>query len=517
MTHVVAVDVGSTSARAGVFDAGGRMLATAAQGFAVNRPAPDHAEHSSEEIWRAVCTSVRQAVAASGMVPDGIAFDATCSLVMLDAGGAPVTVSATGEDRWNTIMWADHRAVAEAAEITATGHRVLDHVGGVMSPEMQLPKLLWLRRHMPTAWARYGMALDLADFLAWRATGLVGASSCTVTCKWGYLNHEQPGWQDDLLDGIGLAGMRRQLRVPDQAAQLGGRAGGLAPDAAVALGLPAGIAVGVGLIDAHAGGLGLLGGFGIDALNTRLAVIAGTSTCHMAVSAAPRAIPGVWGPYFGAMMPGLWLNEGGQSATGALLDHVLDMHAEGRALGGDRHGAVAAHIERRLAEQGPGYAAGMLVLPDFNGNRSPLADPHRRGAIIGLDLDASFEGLAKLYFAAAAGIAYGTRHVAEAMHAQGYAIEELHLTGGHAKSPFLVQLLADATGCEVVLAREPDAVLLGTAMAAAAAAGVHPDLAAAGRAMAHEGRRIAPDPRMRARHDADYLRFRGLLEATAPA
>src|SRR5262245_22288418 len=105
---VVAVDVGSTSARAGVFDAAGRMLASASQGFDINRPAPDHAEHDSAQIWAAVTKAVREAVASAGIGPAavaGLAFDATCSLVMLDAKGAPVSVSAGGEDRWNVVMW----------------------------------------------------------------------------------------------------------------------------------------------------------------------------------------------------------------------------------------------------------------------------------------------------------------------------------------------------------------------------------------------------------------------------
>ncbi len=135
----------------------------------------------------------------------GLAFDATCSLAMFDASGRPVTVSTTGRDEWNVVMWADHRAVAEAEEITATRHRVLDYVGGTMSPEMELPKLLWLKRNFPEAWARYGLALDLADFLSWQASGKLAVSACTVTCKWTYLNHEEQGWQKDLFDQIGLA------------------------------------------------------------------------------------------------------------------------------------------------------------------------------------------------------------------------------------------------------------------------------------------------------------------------
>lgn len=507
---LVGVDVGSTSARAGAFDATGRMLASASVGFDVNKPATDHLEHDSEQIWQAVAAAVRRALADGGIDAGrvaGLAFDATCSLVMLDAAGRPASVSTTGADRWNVVMWADHRAIAEAAQITRTGHRALAYVGGTMSPEMELPKLLWLKRHLPAAWGRYGMAFDLADYLTWRATGVPAVSACTVTCKWAYLNHDD-GWQRDLLAAIGLGDMLDHLRIPARALQLGTRAGMLAAEAAAALGLPAGIAVGTGLIDAHAGGLGVLAGVAGDRLDESLAVIGGTSTCHMALSPNPRAIPGVWGPYFGAMMPGLWLTEGGQSATGSLLDHVLDLHAEGRALTGDRHGRVIAHIQERTRVEGPGYAHELLVLPDFHGNRSPLADPTLRGAIHGLTLDSSFESLAQLYHATAVGIVYGTRHIIDALNAQGYRIGRLHLTGGHAKNSLLVQLYADATGCEVVLPREADGVLLGSALAAAAASGVHADLAAAGRAMVHDGLRIAPNGAAVAVHDRGYRAFR---------
>ena len=168
---VVAVDVGSTSARAGIFDAQGHRLSRAEHPFGTQRPLDDHAEHRSDEIWQAVIAAVRGVLSTNGIRPEqvvGLAFDATCSLAMFDASGRPVTVSTTGRDEWNVVMWADHRALAKAEEITVTRHRVLDYVGGTMSPEMELPKLLWLKRHLPEAWARYRIALDLADFLSWR-------------------------------------------------------------------------------------------------------------------------------------------------------------------------------------------------------------------------------------------------------------------------------------------------------------------------------------------------------------
>jgi FGGY-family pentulose kinase len=507
---VVAVDVGSTSARAGVFDARGRRLARAFHSFAVAHPLPDHAEHSSDDIWRAVCSATHEAVRSADVAAErvvGLAFDATCSLTLLGADGRPVTASTTGSDKWNVVMWADHRAIAEAAEITSTGHRALRYVGGTMSPEMELPKLLWLKRHLPDAWQRYGLALDLADFLAWRATGRIAVSACTITCKWAYLNHEDRGWQADLLAAIGLADLPVRSSLPQRAQAIGSIAGTLTSAAAADLGLTTQCTVGVGLIDAHAGGLGLLGGYDAQALNTRLAMIAGTSTCHMAVALEPRHVPGVWGPYFDAMIPGLWLNEGGQAATGALLDHILDWHSEGRALGASAHRRVLARIDELERAEGLAVARGLCVLPDFHGNRSPLANPLSRGAIDGLTLDSSFDSLARLYYATAVAIALGTRHIVDTLNAHGYAIRHLHLTGGHVANPLLVRLYADATGCTVELPAEEDSVLLGTAAVAAAAAGLHPSLAAAASAMAVPGKSIEPDRASAAHFGREYRKL----------
>jgi ribulose kinase len=199
---------------------------------------------------------------------------------------------------------------------------------------------------------------------------------------------------------------------------------------------------------------------------------------------------------------------GGQSATGALLDHVLAWHGEGRALGPagpEAHAQVIARIrELRAAPEG---ASRLHVLPDFHGNRSPLADPHALGVISGLTLDASFDSLAHLYERTAVGIVLGTRHILDAMNASGYAIDHLHITGGHTKNPLLMELYADATGCTVVTPAEDDAVLLGTAMVAATAAGLYPDLAGAAAAMTRDGEVIAPDPSRAAAYERDYRVF----------
>ena len=509
---VMAVDVGTGSARAGLFDPAGTLLARAEHPILINRPEPDHAEHDSDDIWQAVSKAAGEAREKAGLAPDavlGISFDATCSLVALDAEDRPISVSTTGEDRWNTIVWMDHRAIAEAEACTASGHRVLASVGNTMSPEMEIPKLIWLKRRFPERWPRYARFLDLADFLTFKASGANQRSCCTVTCKWTYLAHEEPGWQADFLEVMGLGDLRERAALPATATAIGAPLGKLTEKAAADLGLTTACEVGCGLIDAHAGALAVLGpnlAEGGDSLDRHIGLIAGTSTCHMALSSSPREVPGVWGPYYGAVTPGLWLNEGGQSASGALLDHMLAWHGQGQALGENAHGRIIDLIaERRGA--GTLFAERLHVLPDFHGNRSPLADPHAVGVISGLTLDSSIDSLAALYFRTAVAIALGTRHILEALNDRGYAIDHMHIAGGHTKNPLLMELYADTTGCRLVIPAEEDAVLLGTAIVAATAAGLYPDLGAAAKAMAKPGGIIEPKPERRAAYDRDYRVF----------
>lgn len=508
---VAAVDVGTGSARAGILDRSGRLLGRSEHPIAMNRPLPDHAEHNSEDIWSAVCAAVRGAMGAAGAAAEavaGISFDATCSLVVRGRDGGQVSVSTTAETRWDTIVWLDHRAVAEAEECTATSHRVLDFIGGVMSPEMEVPKLMWLKRNLPQCWENAHYFFDLADFLTWKASGSLERSQCTLTCKWTYLGHEEPGWQRDFLEAVGIPDMLDRGSLSEKASPIGKDIGPLTQRAAQELGLTTDCRVGIGLIDAHAGALGVLGAFasGGGAIDRHMALIGGTSTCTMALSREPRAVAGVWGPYSGAVLPELWLNEGGQSATGALLDHVIRWHGAG----GEPDAAMHRRIVERIAalrKRGADFAARLHVLPDFNGNRSPIADARAVGVISGLTLDASFDSLCRLYWRTAVGIALGVRHILDALGQKGYAIDTLHVTGGHIKNPLLTELYADVTGCTVIEPAAEDAVLLGTGMVAAVAAGIHADVPAACAAMEQGGSAHAPNLARNSLYDRDYRIF----------
>ncbi len=124
-----------------------------------------------------------------------IGFDATCSwLVVRDSDGRPLSVSVEGNHDFDTVVWLDHRAIDQAETPECDGHPVLQYSGGSLSPEMQIPKLMWLKENLPERWERIGYLFDLADFLTWRSTGSTARSQCTLTAKWNFLAHERESW-----------------------------------------------------------------------------------------------------------------------------------------------------------------------------------------------------------------------------------------------------------------------------------------------------------------------------------
>ncbi|MDI6836844.1 MAG: FGGY-family carbohydrate kinase [Rhizobiaceae bacterium] len=510
--HVIAVDVGTASARAGVFDAAGNLLARCEHPILLRRPGAERGEHDSEDIWQASCKAVREALAASGIAAGQVAalgFDATCSLVLRAENGSKIALAEEDGTTFDTMSWLDHRASAEAEECTRTGHPVLAHCGEVMSPEMQLPKLMWLKRQRPDLWAAAGLFFDLADFLTWRATGSTGRSLCTLTAKWNYLAHEGNGWQPDFLSAIGLDDLIVRGGLPGNGIAVGRPVGVLSPWAATEMGLDPGIPVAAGMVDAYAGALGVLGPVAADSgeFSRQAALIAGTSSCLVGFAPAPLFGRSIWGPYFEAIFPGQWLVEAGQSATGGLLGHLLLSHAEGGGATAAAHQRVIGRIMEMRAEEGAAFGERINILPDFHGNRSPFADDRLTGTIAGLTLDASFDGLCRIYWRACVAIALGLRQVLERLRTSGFQPERLHLTGGHVRNPLLVELYADVTRLEIAVTESEDAVLLGTAMNAAAAGGLFATLPDAGATMARPFTALRPNPATRTLYDRDFARF----------
>jgi D-ribulokinase len=483
----IGIDVGTSSARAGVFDESGTLLATARHSITVWHEAGNIVEQSSSEIWAACAASVRAAMAEAALPASavrGLGFDATCSLVVLDAAADPLTVSPSGDARRNVIVWMDHRAIAEARFVNDTHDDVLRYVGGSISPEMEIPKLLWLKRYLPSTYHSAGHFFDLADYLSFRATGSTLRSICTLACKWNYLAHEHR-WSNSYFERIGLGDLASDSRakIGNEIVTPGTPLGvGLSGSAARDLGLLEGTPVGASLIDAHAGGVGTIGGrqasgAPVDVCR-RLAYIMGTSACIMATTSEPRFVPGVWGPYYSGMVPGFWLNEGGQSAAGAAIDHLVRSHpAYDEAVATARAGGmeVLEFLERRIASRAQKvgeaalFASEIHVLPEFLGNRSPFADPDSRAVVAGLDLDVGIGSMERLFVAGLCGLAYGLADVVDAFSAHGVDSDLMVIGGGAGRSPLVRQIMADTTGLTVAVPETQEPVLLGAAMLGAVA------------------------------------------------
>ncbi|KAK2895599.1 FGGY carbohydrate kinase domain-containing protein [Channa argus] len=531
--YYVGVDVGTASVRAALVTREGLLKTTAEEPISIWEPQSDHYVQSSTEIWEKCCTVVKEVTqCVERNQVRGIGFDGTCSLVVLDQNFQPVPVSQDGHRQKNVLMWMDHRAAEQAARITNTGHEVLSRVGGVMSPEMQPPKLLWLKENLKeSCWNKAAHFFDLPDFLSWKATGSLTRSLCSLVCKWTYCPPE--GWNASFWSSIGLEDLLENnfSKIGSVACPPGSPLGdGLTQEAASDLGLDPGTAVGASLIDAHAGGLGVIGadvkGFHLPCehqpITSRMAMICGTSTCHMAISENPLFVPGVWGPCLSAMVPGLWLNEGGQSATGRLIDHIVKGHAAYTQLqekaqqrvpftGENIYTYLNSHLSL-MGELKSCAAVDLLgtslhVWPDFHGNRSPLADPTLKGMVIGLSLSQTLDDLALLYLTTVQALALGTLHILEAMKKAGHDIRTLFLCGGLSKNPLFVQIHANATGLPLVLPDQMEAVLIGAAILGACASQDYSTIQEAMTKMAKVGTVVQPDHELQSFYERKYKVF----------
>ena len=203
------------------------------------------------------------------------------------------------------------------------------------------------------------------------------------------------------------------------------------------------------------------------------------------MSKDPVFVPGVWGPYRDAILPNFWMAEGGQSSTGSLLNHVLTAHpahvtsvAQAEAKNISVFELLNNRLEEMKMEQGApsiGYLArNYFFYGDHHGNRSPIADPHMRGAVVGVSMDISVDDLAVNYYAAMEFIAQQTRHILTALNGSGHGITSIFMSGGQCRNSILMQLIANATRLPVIIPRYIEAaVVLGSAMLGAKASTVN--------------------------------------------
>ncbi|KAI6367633.1 hypothetical protein MCOR25_004856 [Pyricularia grisea] len=405
-----------------------------------------------------------------------------------------------------------------------------------MSVEMEIPKILWLKNNMPKDLFDRCKFYDLADALTHLATGRNTRSFCSTVCKQGFVpvgvDGSVKGWQEDFYHTIGLSDL-----VEDDFKRMGGvngvsgeylsageLVGGLSEKAATELGLRPGIAVGSGVIDAYAGWIGTVGAkvnLTPDELDetvapndvaqafTRLAAVAGTSTCHLAMSKEAVFVNGVWGPYRDVLIPGFWMAEGGQSATGELMRHMIETHAAfvetqaaAAAQGKNIYDYLNEHLRQMASKvQAPSIswlARHFFFYGDLWGNRSPVADPSMRGAIVGMSSDKTADSLALLYYSTMEFIALQMRQIVETMNKAGHSISSIFMSGSQCQNEILMDLIATACRMHVLIPRYVNAAvvhgaaMLGAKAASADAEGKTEDLWSIMDRMSKPGRLVNP-------------------------
>ena len=494
---MLGLDVGTQSLRAALVDLQGRTKAFGVSPIETRYPRPGWAEQEPGQWWDAAREAVGKALNEAGILPEQVAaigLDCTaCTVVACDLDGTPSRPA---------LLWMDQRSHAEADLISGTGDPILRYVSGRVSPEWMLPKALWLKRHEPDNFARSARIVECTDWMMYRMTGEWTLSLNHVAVKWNYARADG-GWPLGLLKAVGLDDLL--AKWPERIVPLGRGEGTLSKKAAGELGLCPGTPVAQGGIDAYLGMLGM-GATG----DGDVAVIVGSSTCHLAQSRTGVFGSGAAGCYPDATVEGLFTVEAGQTATGSILDWYRRHFAGREQAEADRRGVnVFQVLDEQAALVAPG-AEGLVVRDDWQGNRSPFKNPHARGAIAGLSLA---HGPGHIFRALYEATALGTRHILENASAHGLRVERVFVGGGGARSSLWLQIHADVLQRPIHLTRESESCALGAAMAAAVATGVFPDFEAAAKDMVAIERLVEPNRANADVYDSLFDRYLKTYEA----
>jgi len=495
---VIGVDFGTLSARAVVVRvADGEPLGTGVSAYAhgvmsdVFAPTgealpPDWALQVPSDYTAALTAAVRDALGDAGIdaanvIAIGTDFTA-CTVLPTLRDGTPLCEVPDLADRPHAYvkLWKHHAAQAHADRLNQVAHERgepwIDRYGGKLSAEWELAKGLQLLDEDPALYARAACWVEAADWIVWQLCG-VYVRNISAT---GYKAARQDGAfpSPDYLAAVDPRFERfidDKVRAP--VGRLGAPAGRLTPAMAAQLGLPAGITVCVGNVDAHvcAAAAGAVGA-------GQLLAIMGTSTCHVMNGVDVRPVPGMCGVVEGGIVPGLWGYEAGQSGVGDIFGWFVDnaVPADVAAEAAARNHSVHEHLSALAQRQAVG-AHGLVALDWQSGNRSLLVDHTLSGMVVGLTLQTKPEDI---YRALIEATAFGTRTIIGAFDDAGVRVDDFIAGGGLPRNPLVMQIYADVLNRPIHVIDFEHAPAVGSAIHAAVAAGAYPNIADAAGAMA---------------------------------
>jgi L-ribulokinase len=524
-TYVVGVDYGTLSGRALVVRvADGAEVGTAVHeyGHAVvtdrlptGGPAlpPEWALQVPDDYRDVLRHAVPDAVAAAGIDPAdvvGIATDFTaCTVLPTTGDGVPLCETerfASRPHAW-VKLWRHHAAQCQADRINTLaaerGEAWLPRYGGLISSEWEFAKALQVLEEDPEVYDATDHWVEAADWIVWQLCGTYVRNACTAGYKGilqdgayptreflAALNPDFEGFVDDKLDHpIGA---------------LGAVAGRLTAEASGWTGLPEGIAVAVGNVDAH-----VTAPAAQATEPGQMVAIMGTSTCHVMNSDVLREVPGMCGVVDGGIVDGRWGYEAGQSGVGDIFGWFVKTGVPPEYVTAATESGVSVHeyLTALAARQEVGEH-GLVALDWHSGNRSVLVDHELSGLVVGQTLATRPEDT---YRALLESTAFGTRTILETFRESGVPVEELVIAGGLAKNRLLMQIYADVTRLPLSLIGSEQGPALGSAIHAAVAAGCYPDVTTAALHMGRVQRAaFVPDEARAAAYDALYAEYRTL-------
>ena len=473
------VDIGTSSSKGVLVGPDGAILRTAVRTHDVSRPAPGHVEMDAETWWTELLDITAELT--SGLGPGtqvaalGVSGMGPCVLLTDDAG-TPL--------RPAILYGVDTRATAQVEALDAAlGRRtVLETCGSALSSQAAGPKIAWVRDHEPDVYARARRLFMPASFLAFRLTGAYVLDHHSASQATPLYDPRAHRWHDRWA-GLVAPGLELpELRWPGEAA-------GVTREAIP--GVPAGTPVITGTIDAWSEAVS------VDAQNVGdLMLMYGTTMFLVATVAEPLRSETMWGTV--GAYPGTHNLAGGMATSGAITSWLRDLT-----------GADYPTLLAEATRSGPG-ANGLLVLPYFAGERTPVQDPDARGVVAGLTLSHT---RGDLYRAALEATAFGVRHNVEAMRDAGATIERVVAVGGGTRGGLWTQIVSDVTGLPQVVPTHTVGASYG---AAALAAGLVPETGRRADVAAWNppAAVVEPDLDRRARYDELYDLYRDLYPAS---
>jgi len=457
--------------------------------------------------------AVPAAVADAGIDPAaviGIATDFTaCTMVPVKADGTPLNELPGYANRPHAYvkLWRHHAAQGQADRINRLagerGEDWLPRYGGLISSEWEFAKGLQLLEEDPEAYAEMDHWVEAADWIVWQLCGQYVRNACTAGYKGIYQDGRYPSedflaaLNPDFKDFV-------SSKLEHTIGRLGDAAGTLTAEAAAWTGLPEGIAVAVGNVDAH---VTAPAAKAVD--SGQLVAIMGTSTCHVMNGTELREVPGMCGAVDGGIVPGLWGYEAGQSGVGDIFGWFTrnGVPPEYHQAAKDAGLGIHEYLTELASRQAIGEH-GLIALDWHSGNRSVLVDHELSGIVVGQTLATRPEDT---YRALLEATAFGTRTIVDAFRDAGVPVKEFIVAGGLLKNKFLMQIYADATGLQLSTIGSEQGPALGSAIHAAVAAGEYADIREAAAAMGAEpGEVYTPIPENVAAYDELFQEYKAL-------